>query len=84
MTSWVGPLLVATGVLHAGVGAVIMSPVLVALGPVTHYAAVAGNADVLAVIGWSLLAIGVVGVVAMPVSGFWILVALSLAMFAGR
>jgi len=36
------------------------------------------------VIGWSLLAIGVVGVVAMPVSGFWILVALSLAMFAGR
>jgi hypothetical protein len=109
MIAWVGPLLIATGVLHAAVGAVLFAeplaaivragvlnaigrdlarglafwfmlygPVLVSLGWLTRHAVASGDGAALAVLGWSLLGMGVIGAAAIPVSGFWILIALAL------
>jgi uncharacterized protein DUF6463 len=109
MIAWVGPLLIATGVLHVAVGAVLFAgplaaivrdgvldavgrdlarglafwfvlygPVLVALGRITQHAVATADGAVLAVVGWSLLGMGVLGAAAIPVSGFWILIALAM------
>ena len=113
MIRYVGPLLIATAVLHTAVGMwifrdplaailrdgfvnavdadalrrnafwfLLFSPVLAGLGMITNRALAAGDLGVLAVVGWSLLGMGVVGAAAMPVSGFWILIALSLPVLA--
>ena len=55
----------------------LFSPALFMLGQIANRAVARGDAGVLRIIGWHLLALGVVGVIIMPVSGFWTLIAVS-------
>ncbi len=55
----------------------ILSPMLVIVGLLVSRALETGDTRILAIVGWGLLGIGVVGAAGMPVSGFWILIALS-------
>ena len=110
MRRFVGPLLMATGVLHLVSGFVfypgplfaiagdgflnavepdvafstfdrlaafaafwymIFGVMLLMLGGLTHWAQ-AQTGTLPALLGWSLLALGVVGVIVMPASGFWL------------
>ncbi len=48
---------------------VVFSPVLSMLGQVTHRAILRGSTDILRVVGWNLLGIGLVGTLLLPVSG---------------
>jgi hypothetical protein len=57
---------------------VLYGPVLASLGWITQHAVATGDGAALAVVGWSLLGMGVVGAAVIPVSGFWILIALAL------
>ena len=54
----------------------LFAPALLMLGQITNRAVESGDARTLKVVAWNLLAIGVVGVVLMPISGFWALIAL--------
>ncbi len=47
----------------------IFSPVLSMLGQITSRAMARGEVDILRVVGWNLLAIGVVGTAVLPISG---------------
>jgi hypothetical protein len=51
----------------------LFSPVCYALGQIVER----GDRRILAIVGWNLLLLGVVGAAMMPVSGFWILLALA-------
>jgi hypothetical protein len=63
----------------------LFSPVCVALGQLVTRAVADGDASTLRSLGATLLAIGVVGIALMPVSGFWIVVAIAVLMLrAGR
>ncbi len=47
----------------------LFSPVLSMLGQITSRAMARGEVDILRVVGWNLLAIGVVGTAVLPISG---------------
>lgn len=55
----------------------LLTPILVLIGLVVSRALETGDTHILAIVGWGLLGLGVVGAAGMPVSGFWILIALS-------
>ncbi len=55
---------------------ILYTPILVLIGLVTRRALEVRDVVLLRFVGWTLLATGGVGAVAMPVSGFWIVVAL--------
>lgn len=48
---------------------VVFSPVLTMLGQITHRAIQRGSTDILRIVGWNLLGIGLVGTLLLPVSG---------------
>ncbi len=110
----IGPVLIATAVLHALVGValfreplaailrdgyvnavdphvdrrlafwfMIMSPICAGLGLITSHAVGLADARLLGILGWTMLLLGTVGALAMPVSGFWIFVVLSLPLLGG-
>ncbi len=54
----------------------LYTPILVLIGLVTRRALEVRDVVLLRFIGWTLLATGGIGAVAMPISGFWIVVAL--------
>jgi hypothetical protein len=60
----------------------ILSPVCVGLGLITSHAVALADARLLGILGWTLLLLGAFGVLAIPVSGFWIFVVLSLPLLA--
>jgi Family of unknown function (DUF6463) len=63
----------------------VFSPLLVLLGQLTSRAVRRRDTHTLDAIGWYLLAIGVVGVAVLPVSGNWVLIGLGgLVLRAGR
>jgi hypothetical protein len=63
----------------------VMSPVLGMVARIAERAAVRRDGETLAIVGWNLLAIGTAGVIAMPASGFWTLIAIApLLLSAGR
>ncbi len=47
----------------------VFSPVLSMLGQITSRAVSRGAADILRVVGWNLLGVGIVGTVVLPLSG---------------
>ncbi len=53
------------------------SPVTFLLGHLTNRALARDDAQFVRVVGWNLLGLGVVGAAVMPVSGFWLLIALA-------
>ena len=53
------------------------SPVTFLLGQLTSHALAQRDAYSVRVVGWNLLGMGVVGVSVMPISGFWLLLALA-------
>ena len=55
----------------------LFSPALFMLGQITNQAVERSDARILRIVGWYLLGIGVVGVAALPISGFWIQIALA-------
>jgi len=55
----------------------LMSPLCVALGQVVDRAIERGDQGTLGIVGWNLLAIGVVGAAMMPLSGFWFVIAVA-------
>jgi len=55
---------------------ILYTPILVLIGLVTRRALEVRDVVLLRFVGWTLLATGGVGAVAMPISGFWIVVAL--------
>lgn len=63
----------------------LFSPVCVALGQLVNRAVEHGDAPLLRSLGVALLVISVVGIAFMPVSGFWIVLAIAALMLrAGR
>ena len=59
----------------------LFSPVCFALGQIVER----GDGPTRAIVGWNLLLIGVIGAVMMPVSGFWIVLAIApLVLHAAR
>ena len=55
----------------------LFSPVLFLLGQITNYAVGRSDAHLIRLVGFYLLGIGIIGVAALPLSGFWILIALT-------
>jgi hypothetical protein len=51
---------------------ILFGPCLWMLGQVVHRAVELAEARMLRILGWDLLALGVVGAAVMPVSGFWL------------
>jgi hypothetical protein len=63
----------------------VFSATLILWGQLVAHAQARGDARVLAVVGWNMLAVGAIGALVMPVSGFWMVVALApLVLRAGR
>ena len=63
----------------------LFSPVCFALGQIVDHAAEQGDGKTLAIVGWHLLLIGVVGAAVMPISGFWVVIAIApLVLHAAR
>ena len=60
----------------------LFSPLCYLLGQVVNRAVEWGDTRLLAVLGGHVLAIGVVGVMLLPISGFWILIAIAVVIFA--
>ncbi len=60
----------------------ILTPVCVGLGSCLNHAVARGDEGLLRIIGWTILVIGGLGAAAIPVSGFWILIALALPALA--
>jgi len=56
----------------------ILSPVLVLLARISRHAAAHRDGPLITTIGRYLMGLGLVGVAVMPVSGFWVLLALGL------
>jgi hypothetical protein len=61
----------------------LFSPVCAALGHLVNRAVARGDGEMLRFMGGALLGIGVVGVLLMPVSGFWIVCAIAALMLRG-
>jgi hypothetical protein len=59
----------------------LFSPICVLLGQMVAHAMDRGDRWLLTVIGWNLLGMGVVGALIMPLSGFWILIAIAPLVF---
>ncbi|MGH3579965.1 MAG: DUF6463 family protein [Candidatus Binatia bacterium] len=59
----------------------LFSPICVLLGQMVAHARARDDRWLLTVIGWNLLATSLVGVVIMPLSGFWILLAIAPLVF---
>jgi len=55
----------------------LFSPLCVLLGQLVDHATARRDRWLLALVGWNVLAIGAVGALMMPVSGFWILLVLA-------
>lgn len=55
----------------------IFSPVLAMLGQITSRAIARGAVDILRVVGWNLLGIGIVGTAVLPISGNSVLIVLA-------
>jgi len=62
----------------------LMGPLLLMIARIAGHAAARRDGEMLAIVGWNLLAIGAVGVVAMPTSGFWSLLALGPLLVSAR
>ncbi len=62
----------------------LFTPVLVTLGLLMRHAVGTDDAKLERLLGWSMLGIGTFGAMAMPVSGFWAAVLLSLPVLFGR
>jgi hypothetical protein len=62
----------------------LFTPVLVTLGLLMRHAVVTNDARLQRLLGWSMLGIGMFGAVAMPVSGFWAAIVLSLPVLFRR
>ncbi len=56
----------------------MLTPFLVAIGLMVRHALARDDRWLLALAGWSLLGIGTAGAVAMPISGFWVGIVLSI------
>lgn len=65
---------------------VLFGPLLWMIGQVVRRAAERSDPQLLRIIAWDLLGIGIVGVVIMPISGFWLMIAFAplLAKVAAR
>lgn len=59
----------------------MLTPVLVLLAQVLRHATAHRDTPLITTIGWYLVGLGVLGVAVMPLSGFWILIALGLLSF---
>ena len=59
----------------------LFSPICFALGQVVDRAVERRDRRVLTLVGWYLLGMGIVGVLVLPISGFWILIALAALTF---
>jgi hypothetical protein len=55
----------------------VFTPALIALGFALRHAASQADTELLALCGWTLLAIGVFGAAAIPISSFWLVIAAS-------
>jgi hypothetical protein len=55
----------------------LFSPVLFLLGQITNYAVGHRDAHLVRLVGCYLLGMGILGVAVLPISGFWILIALT-------
>jgi uncharacterized protein DUF6463 len=55
----------------------LFSPICVALGQLVNHAIARGDRRVLRILGGHLLAIAIVGAAIMPISGFWIVMAIA-------
>jgi hypothetical protein len=55
----------------------LFSPICFALGQIVAHAIERNDARTLRLIGWYLLAMGVVGATVMPISGFWIVIVIA-------
>jgi hypothetical protein len=55
----------------------LFSPICVLLGRMVAHATDRGDRWLLTVVAWNVLAMGVVGAVIMPLSGFWILLVIA-------
>ena len=62
----------------------IFTPVLVTLGLLMRHAVATSDAKLQSLLGWSMLGIGVFGEAAMPVSGFWSAIVLSVPVLFAR
>ena len=63
---------------RAAFWSLLFAPVLFGLGQITNRAVERGDARILRTVAWNFLGIGVLGALLMPISGFWILLALVL------
>ncbi len=63
---------------RAAVWSLAFAPVLFGLGQITNRAVERGDARILRIVAWNFLCIGVSGALLIPISGFWILLALVL------
>jgi hypothetical protein len=61
----------------------LFTPVLVILGLLMQHALAADDAKLQGLLGWSMLGIGTFGAIAMPASGFWAAIILSLPVLLG-
>ena len=62
----------------------LFTPVLVTLGLLMQHAVAADDVKLQRLLGWSMLGIGTFGALAMPVSGFWAAIVLSLPVLLER
>lgn len=62
----------------------LFGPICFLLGQLVKHAIEHGDRWLLTVVAWNLVAIGVVGALIMPVSGFWILIAIAPLVFRAR
>lgn len=61
----------------------LFAPALFMLGQIVERAAARRDGPLLSLIGWHLLAIGLIGVVVIPISGFWTLLAVAPLLLVG-
>jgi uncharacterized membrane protein len=69
----------SSGEVHAAFWFALFAPALVFLGWVTSHALVRDDRELLSLLAWFFVGTGIVGVVVMPVSGFWLVLALGVA-----
>jgi|SRR5215470_4942715 len=55
----------------------LFSPICYALGQIVDRAIERRDSRLLAIVGWHLLGVGVAGAALMPVSGFWLIIAIA-------
>jgi hypothetical protein len=55
----------------------LFGPVCFALGQIVNRAIERGDWRTVSIVGWYLLAIGIAGAAVMPVSGFWLVIAIA-------